>query len=417
VRIGEDVSEGIVVLGGGLAAARAARGYRSAGGTAPVTIVSNDEVPPYNRPPLSKGFLRGEIAEEKVFAEKPAFYEESNVELLLGRSARRVDTSARSVELDDGSRLEYTSLVLATGSKPRPLGVPGEELDGVHTYRTLANAKAVRDAAESATQAIVVGGGFIGMETTASLRRRGLEVTQIDLADHLYASFQAPELSASLERLYREQGVDVILGDSIEEFRGENGRLVGARTASGRELNADLAIVGVGVGVTTDYLAGSGVELDPRGAVIVNERFETSVPGVYAAGDVARFDDPIFGHSRVIQHWTNADHQGDRVGRTLAGEDAPYDLVAYFFSEVFGVKLGLIGDLDGGHDELIMRGSLEEGAVLGVYLRDGRLAAALISGQDPETQEALTALLRGRASVTRREALGDPDVPIAEAFS
>jgi 3-phenylpropionate/trans-cinnamate dioxygenase ferredoxin reductase component len=409
--------ERIVVIGGGLAAARTARGYRTAGGGAPITIVSDDEVPPYNRPPLSKGFLRGEIAEEKVFAERPTFYAESDVELLLGRTARSVDTTARSVSLDDGSRLEYSSLVLASGSRPRPLGVPGEQLDGVHTYRTLANAKTVREAAASASRALVVGGGFIGMETTASLRRLGLEVTQVDVADRLYASFQAPELSASLERLYREQGVDVILGDSIEEFRGEGGRLVGARTASGRELQGDLAIVGVGVSVSTDYLAGSEIELDPRGAVIVNELFATSTPDVYAVGDVARFDDPIFGHSRVIQHWTNADHQGDRVGRILAGEDAPYDLVAYFFSEVFGVKLGLIGDLDGGHEELIMRGSLDEGAVLGLYLRDGRLVAALISGQEPETQEALTGLLRGRASVTRREALADPDVPVAEAFS
>ncbi len=410
-------SDQIVVIGGGLAAARAARGYRAAGGALPFTIVSDDEVPPYNRPPLSKGFLRGEIAEEKVFAESPSFYTETDIELLLGRYAQRVDTSARVVELGDGERLEYSALVLASGSTPRPLGVPGEDLDGVHRYRTLADAKAVREAAGSSSRALVVGGGFIGMETTASLRRLGLEVTQVDVADHLYAAFQAPELSTSLERLYRERGVDVILGDSIAEFLGEDGRLVGARTASGREVAADLAIVGVGVVVSTAYLAGSSVELDPRGAVVVDERFQTSVPGVYAVGDVARFHDPIFGHSRVIQHWTNADHQGDRVGRLLAGQDAPYDLVAYFFSEVFGVKLGLIGDLDGGHDELVMRGSLEEGAVLGIYLRDGRLIAVLLSGQEPETQEALTQLLRGGAVVTRRDVLADPSIPAAEAFA
>ena len=178
-----------------------------------------------------------------------------------------------------------------------------------------------------------------------------------------------------------------------------------------------LDAVGVGVSVSTDYLAGSEIELDPRGAVIVNERFATSIPDVYAVGDVARFDDPIFGHSRVIQHWTNADHQGDRVGRILAGEDAPYDLVAYFFSEVFGVKLGLIGDLDGGHDELTMRGSLEDGAVLGCYLRGGRLIAVLLSGQDAETQETFTSLVRRQASVQSRDALADPAVPAAEAFS
>lgn len=407
----------IVVVGGGLAAARVVRGYRSAGGDRGLTIVSNDDVLPYNRPPLSKGFLRGELEEEKVFAEPPSFYDENGVELLLGRSACEVDTTERTVELDDGTRLEYSSLVLATGSQPRPLGVPGESLEGVHTYRTLGDAKAVREAATAASRVLVIGGGFIGMETTASLRRLGLEVTQIDHGDRLYASFRAPELSDSLERLYRERGVDVLLGDGVKEFSGVGGKLAGAKTASGREIQAELAIVGVGVTASTDYLAGSDVALDERGAVVVDERFRSSVPSVYAVGDVACFHDPIFGHSRLIQHWTNADHQGEQVGRILAGEDAPYDLVAYFFSEVFGTKLGLIGDLDGGHDELVVRGSLEEGALLGFYLREGRLVAALLSGQDAETQESLTTLLRRQATVTRRDALTDAAASAADPFA
>jgi NADPH-dependent 2,4-dienoyl-CoA reductase/sulfur reductase-like enzyme len=410
-------NEPVVVLGGGLAAARVVRGYRTAGGDARVVIVSDDDVPPYNRPPLSKGFLRGEIEEQKVFAEPESFYRDNDAELLLETSAAAVDTSARTVELGDGSRLGYGSLVIATGSRPRALGLPGEELEGVHQYRRLADAKAVRAAAAEASRAVVIGGGFIGMETTASLRRLGLEVTQLDVADHLYASFQAPEVSASLERLYRDKGVEVILGDSVEEFRGDGGRLVGARTASGRELEADLAIVGVGVAVSTGFLEGSGIGLDERGAVVVDERFATSVPDVYAAGDVARFHDPVFGHSRVVQHWTNADHQGKQVGRILAGEDAPYDLVAYFFSEVFGVKLGLIGDLDGGHDELHVRGSLEEGTVTGFYLREGELAAVLVSGVDPDTQQTLTTLVRARAEVRDRQALLDSATPPAEAFA
>ena len=407
----------IVVVGGGLAAARVVRGYRSAGGDRPLTIVSDDDVPPYNRPPLSKGFLRGELEEEKVFAEPAPFYDENGVELVLGRSARGVDTTERTVELDDGTRLDYASLVLATGSRPRPLGVPGENLEGVYTYRTLADAKAVREAAASASRALVIGGGFIGMETTASLRRLGLEVTQLDVADRLYASFQAPEVSDSLERLYREHGVEVLLVDRVEEFRGAGGKLTGAKTASGREIEAELAIVGVGVSVSTEFLAGSGVALDDRGAVVVDERFSSSVPDVYGVGDVARFHDPIFGHSRLIQHWTNANHQGEQVGRILAGEDAPYDLVAYFFSEVFGTKLGLIGDLDGGHDELVVRGSLEEGALLGFYLRAGRLVAALLCGQDAETQESLTTLLRGQAEVKSRGALTDAAAAPADAFA
>src|SRR5581483_7129927 len=279
-----------------------------------------------------------------------------------------------------------------------------------------ADARAVRQAAASAGRALVVGGGFIGMETTASLRRLGLEVTQVDLAERLYASFQAPALSESLERLYREQGVDVILGDSIAELRGD-GRLAGARTRRGREIEAELAVIGVGVAVSSGYLDGSGVALDERGAVIVDERFRTNVPDVYAIGDVARFYDPVFGHDRLVQHWTNANHQGERLGRSLAGEDAPYDLVALFFSEVFGRKLGLIGDADGGHDELVVRGSLEEGSLLGFYLRGGRLVAVLLHGQDDETQRALTEALRRQPRVRDRDGLADPGTPPLECLA
>jgi NADPH-dependent 2,4-dienoyl-CoA reductase/sulfur reductase-like enzyme len=241
-------------------------------------------------------------------------------------------------------------------------------------------------------------------------------VTQVDLADRLYAALQAPELSKSLERLYRERGVDVILGDVVTEFRGSGGKLTGAVTKAGREIEAELAIVGVGVQPSTGYLEGSGVELE-RGTVVVDDRFASSVPGIWAVGDVANFEDPIFGHRRLIQHWTNANHQGDRLGRLLAGQDTPYDQVAFFFSEVFGTKIGLLGDLDGGHDELITRGSLEEGSLLGWYLRESRLVAALIIGQTPELQNELNALLRVQAPVVDRAALTDPETSPGSAFT
>jgi NADPH-dependent 2,4-dienoyl-CoA reductase/sulfur reductase-like enzyme len=253
------------------------------------------------------------------------------------------------------------------------------------------------------------------METTASLRRRGLAVTQVDVADGLYASLQAPPLSRSLEQLYRERGVDVILGDQVEEFRGTGGRLTGALTRGGREIAAELAIVGVGVQPSTAYLDGSGIALE-KGAVLVDERFAASIPDVWAVGDIASFYDPVFGRRRLIQHWTNANHQGERLGRLLAGDDTPYDQVAFFFSEVFGTKIGLLGDLDGGHDELVMRGSLEEGALIGWYLRGDRLTAALIVGQAPDVQEQINGLLRAHAPLVDRSALVDPTADPASAF-
>src|SRR4051794_23902114 len=276
----------IVIVGGGLAAARVARAYRDAGGGDPVTIVSSDTDPPYNRPPLSKGFLRGEIEEEGVFVEPQGTYAELGVDLRLRSEVTAVRPADRSVEIDDGGALSYDRLVLASGSLPRALGTPGEDLEGVHTYRTLRDARAVRAAAGTASSALVIGGGFIGMETTASLRRRGLAVTQIDLADGLYASLQAPPLSRSLERLYRERGVEVILEDVVAEFRGSGGALTGAVTRGGREIEATLAIVGVGVQPSTAFLQGSGVELD-KGTIVVDERFATSVPGIWAVGDIA----------------------------------------------------------------------------------------------------------------------------------
>jgi NADPH-dependent 2,4-dienoyl-CoA reductase/sulfur reductase-like enzyme len=405
----------IVIVGGGVAAARVVRTYREAGGEAPLTVISADGDPPYNRPPLSKAFLRGEVEADAVFVEPPGAYAGLRVDLRLGSTVAGVDPRRRAVTLADGETLGYERLVLATGALPRTLGAPGEDLEGVHTFRTLADARAVREAATSAERALVVGGGFIGMETAASLRRRGLEVTQIDRAGGLFAALQAPALSRSLERLYRERGIELILGDTVAELRGSGGRLRGAVTRGGRELAAELAIVGAGVTPSTAYLDGSGLALD-RGAIVVDERFATSQAGIYAIGDVASFFDPVFGHRRLVQHWTNADHHGARLGRLLAGEDAPYDLVAYFFSEVFGTKIGLFGDLDGGHDELVVQGSLDEGHLLGFYLRDDRLVATLVVGQTAETQAELTALLRRHARVRDRAPLADEGAPVAAGF-
>ena len=409
------MTERIVIAGGGLAAARVVRAYRDSGGEAPLSMLSADTHPPYNRPPLSKGFLRGEINADAVLVEPTAVYAELDVDLRLETPVTGVDIAERRVTLADGTSIEYGRLVLATGSLPRLLGVPGEQLVGVHTYRTLDDAQTVRDAAHSTSRALVVGAGFIGMETAASLRARQLEVTLIDPGEGLFAALQAPAVSRSLERLYHDRGVEVILGDSVAEFEGSNGKLERAVTRNGREIRAELAIVGVGVQPSTDYLEGTAVAIE-RGAVLVNERFETNIPDVYAVGDLASFHDPVFGHRRLIQHWTNANHQGERLGRILAGEKAPYDLVAYFFSEVFGTKLGLLGDLEAGHDELVIRGSLEAGQLVGFYLLENRLIAALISGQTPADQDELTDLLRNHAPLRDRSALSDPNASVVAPF-
>jgi NADPH-dependent 2,4-dienoyl-CoA reductase/sulfur reductase-like enzyme len=397
--------EPIVVIGGGLAAARVAQSYREAGGEGELAILSSDDAPPYNRPPLSKGVLRGELEPADALIEEEAWYEANVVDLRLRTEVESIDVEARSVGLAGGGDIPYGTLVIAAGARPRVLPIPGIDLTGVHTYRRLADAIAVREAAADARRALVIGGSFIGSEVAASLRRRGLEVTLIETGERLMPAFSSAELSAQLADLYREEGVELLLGDSIEELRGNGRLLTGARTASGVDVEAYLAVVGVGVQPNVEIVEGTGIEVD--NGIVVDERFRTSVEGVYAVGDVARFPDPVFARQRRIEHWTNASAQGAHLGAELAGSRKAYDEMSVFFTELFGFKLQVIGDLDGGVDEMVLRGSVADRQLLGFYLRDGRLIGAVVAGQTADVAEELKTLVREQPEVSDLERLQD----------
>lgn len=383
----------LVIIGGGLASARAIKSYREAGGAGRVALVSKDNVVPYHRPPLSKRYLRGETDREGTLVEPEEFYGEHDVELLLGRTAERVLPDERRVDLDDGDGLRYEKLLLATGAWPRMLDVPGADLEGVFTLRTLDDSTRIREAAREAERAVAVGGSFIGMETAASMRALGVEVTLVEVSGALFPILEAPDLSRQLADLYRENGVELVLGDSVAAFRG-NGRLEAVETKGGRTIPADLAVVGIGVVPETAFLEGSGIEVD--NGVVVDESFRTGVPGVWAAGDVAGFVDPVFDRRRRIEHWSNSNYQGTEVGKALAGQDGRYDVVSTFFTEVFGVTIKVFGDSS--RAELrTFEGSLADGKALGLYLEDGRIAGAVLSGQGEATEEELKRFIRERA--------------------
>jgi NADPH-dependent 2,4-dienoyl-CoA reductase/sulfur reductase-like enzyme len=398
------MDEGIVVVGGGLAAGTLAGAYREAGGDELVTILSADDRPPYNRPPLSKGFLRGDIEDEsQTFVRQPEFYDENVIDVRLETEVTGIDTEAHEVVIGDGERLAYGRLVIATGARPRTLPVPGIDRVGVHTYRSLADAVAVRDEALEAHKAVVVGGSFIGSEVAASLRMRGLDVTLVEHGDRLMPALSSEELSSQLGDFYGEQGVELALGDSVEELHGHGKLLSGARLTSGRDVEAYLAVVGVGVQPNVELLEGTTAEID--NGVVVDDRFRTSVDGVYAIGDVARFPDPVSGRPRRIEHWTNADAQGRHLGRVLAGHDEPYDELALFFTQLFDVKLQVVGDPDGGVDESVLMGSIADRRLLGFHLRDGRVIGAVLSGQAADLVQRVKALVREQPEVDDPEAL------------
>ena len=378
----------LVIVGGGLTAARAIRSYREAGGGGEVALFSDETTLPYHRPALSKKFLRGETT-AIPYVEDEAFYRDNGVKLLLGKPVTSIHTTARMLTAD-GAPFEYENLLIATGAKPRRLNVGGAGLPGVFPLRTVQDSTAIRQAASVSEKAVVVGGGFIGMEVAASLRHLGVAVTLIHLGDGLFDQLGSEQLSADLLALYRDEGVDVWLEEEVAGFGGDD-NLEYVEVESGLCVEADLAVVGAGVVPNTHFLAGSGLVVDD--GVVVNERFETSAPGVYAAGDVANFFDPLLGRRRRIEHWSNADYQGTEVGRILAGHGDGYDTVSSFFSEVFGLTVKVFGDVSR-YEDVRSQGSLATGELLTVYGHNGGLVGALTVGQSEDVEAGLKDLIR-----------------------
>src|SRR6187455_1798126 len=406
-------TDSIVVVGGGLAAGRLAAEYRASGGEADVTILCAEPDPPYHRPPLTKGFLRREQDRDSTLLQQPPEWEDAVVEIRLETPVAAIHPGEHEVELVGGERVGYGKLVVATGARPRALQIPGADLVGVHTYRTLADAEAVSTAAEEAHSAIVIGGSFIGSETAASLRSRGLAVTQVEMGPTLMPQLRCPALSTELVELYREEGVDVLLETQIEELTGNGRLLTGARTNDGRTVEGYLAIVGVGVVPNVELAEAAGAEVDD--GIVVDERFRTSLPDVYAIGDVARYPDPTAGRLRRIEHWSSANAQGGHLGRQLAGSKEPYQELPVFFTQLFDKKFQVIGDPESA-TESIVRGSLADGRLVGFHLaEDGTLVGAVVHGESADVVEELEELIREQPVVDDPTRLLDGNLRPAEA--
>ena len=387
----------LVIVGGGLTAARAIKSYREAGGEGRIALLTKERTLPYHRPPLSKRYLRGEAERRDTLVAPQEFYEETDVELLLGTEVAGVEPGEHAVETTDGSRFRYRKLLHATGAEPRRLPVEGADLPGVFTLRTLDDSAAIRAAAAGTRDAVVVGSGFVGMEVAASLTDLGLEVTLVTRDTHLFGQLRSPEISEHLADLYRRRRVGIVFADGVRAFHGRSS-LDTVELTGGAGLGAGLAVVGIGVQPALRFLEGSGIALDD--GVLVDRGFETNVPGVYAAGDVARFLDPLYGRRRRIEHWSNADYQGREVGKVLAGADGGYDTVSTFFTESFGLTLKVFGDLSQ-HDDRVVRGSFADGDAIVHYREHGRLAGTLHTGQDEETEQELKRLIRARTAFER----------------
>jgi NADPH-dependent 2,4-dienoyl-CoA reductase/sulfur reductase-like enzyme len=382
----------LVIVGGGLASARAIKSFRESGGEGSIVLISRDATLPYHRPPLSKRFLRGETDEEPL-VEDQAFYDDNDVEVMLETEVLSIDTRGRSVALAD-DRFGYEKLLLASGAWPRTLPVPGADLEQVFTLRTVGNSKTIRAAAESSERAVVVGAGFIGMEVAASLRQLDKQVSLVHLGRWLFDQLGVEQLSDELAALYESKGVELVLGNEVDSFEG-NGSLRAVTTKNGRRVEADLAVVGIGVAPVTDFLDRSGIEVDD--GIVVDQRFETNVPEVYAVGDVARFYDPLFGKRRRIEHWSNANYQGTEVGKLLAGTGEGYDRISEFFTEIFGITIKVFGDARR-DAQVEVHGSLLENDMYALYGDENEeVIGALSVGQSQEVEDLLRRQIGSRA--------------------
>jgi len=396
--------ERIVIVGASLAGARAAAVLRDEGWDGDVVLIGAERQLPYNRPPLSKGYLRGEDRFEDQLVNSAAFYQERRIELRLGVRATAIDPLRKVVVVEPGDPVSYDRLLVATGGRNKPLPMPGAELEGVFQLRTVEDCDRIREAARGARHAVVIGLGFIGSEVAASFRQLGIEVAAVEGHRVPLARVLGDEVGQVLADIHRDKGVRLVLEDSVAAFEGAR-RVERVRTRKGQLLPCDLVVAGIGIVPNSELVRAAGGAVE--NGVLVDERCRTSLSQIYAAGDVANHLHPLFGRLRV-EHWNNADRQGAYVARSMLGRDEPYDYMHSFWSDQYEHVIEYVG-FAAAWDRLVFRGRPESRKFLGFYLKDRTVLAAvgLDRGGDPEDPKS-DSELKLVADLIRRRVVVDP---------
>lgn len=400
-----------VIVGASLAGTAAAGALRREGFDGRVVLVGDEPDPPYERPPLSKEYLRGEKPAEDLRLREEGWWDENDVELRLSTRAVRLDPAAREVELSDGERLGYDRLLLATGARNRPLSMPGGGLAGVFQLRTLEDADRLREASRAAARAVVVGAGFIGMEVAASLRSLGLDVTVVEVFEAPLVRAIGAEMGRVLEAIHRDRGVAFRFGEGVERLEGD-GRVGRVVTTGGEAIDADLVVAGVGVRPNAELAEDAGLPVD--NGILVNERLETNVPGVFAAGDVANHEHPVFGRRIRVEHFDNASRMGAAAAGNMLGRGASFDDAHWFWSDQYEHTIDHAGFAPE-WDQVVVRGSVEERDFVAFYLKDGLVRAAFGVDRGRDVRRARDLIRAARPVDPAR--LRDPEVDLKKLAS
>ncbi|HUJ33969.1 MAG TPA: FAD-dependent oxidoreductase [Solirubrobacteraceae bacterium] len=395
-----------VIAGASLAGAKAAQELRERGFDGRVVLIGTEPERPYERPPLTKDYLRGESEREKAYVHAADYYEQHEIELMTGTTVTAIDLDASTVKLDGGRELAYDRLVLTTGSEPRRIEVPGAELEGIYYMRSLADCDVLRRRLDDSGRVAVVGAGWIGSEFAASARQLGLDVTVIDPLALPNERIFGAEVGGFYRDVHVQHGVEMLLGQGVEAFEGD-GAVGRVRTSGGKVVECDFAVVGIGITPRTGLAADAGLAVD--NGVVANERLETSAPGIFAAGDLASAWHPFYEQHIRVEHWANALNQGPAAARAMLGEDVSFDRIPYFFSDQYDVGMEYSGYATS-WDEVVFRGDRGAGEFIAFWLSDGRVVGGM-NVNVWDVNQHVQELIRSRRQIDVA-ALTDVDTPL-----
>lgn len=398
-----------VIVGGGLAAGKAAEALREHGHGGRIVIIGDEREKPYVRPPLSKGYLLGTEERDSIFVHPDDWYREHEVDLLLGTRAGAIDPRARQVALEDDSRLSYDKLLLATGSSPRRLTVPGADLDNVLYLRRVEDSERLKSAFAAGRRIVVIGAGWIGLETAAAARTAGAEVTVLEHSALPLLKVLGREAAEVFAALHTDHGVELLPEVRVDSLTGTDGRVTGVRLTDGRQLPADAVVVGIGITPNVGLAEDAGLEV--RDGIVTDERLRTSVADIHAAGDVANAYHPLLGRHLRVEHWANALNQPEVAAQSMLGKDAVYDRLPYFYTDQYDLGMEYTGYAEpGGYDRVVFRGDVAGRRFVAFWMA-GRRVLAGMNVNVWDVIDRIRALVLSGADVDDA-LLADPDVPL-----
>ncbi len=398
-----------LIIGGGLAGGHAAEKIREKDKSGSIIIVSDESYLPYDRVPLSKNYLLGRMKRDVLYIKKPDFYKENNLQLLTGRKAISLDTQKRCVKLDDNSEIFFEKLLLATGGQARRLSLPGSDLKGVHYLRTIDDAEALMKTMQEAKKAVVIGGGFIGCELASTFSKKNISTTVIEVGNKILGRVFDESTAIWLERYFENKGIKILTKTIPKQIIGENGKVMALQTESGEQIPADFVAIGIGISPNVELAKNAGLKVD--NGVVVDEHLETSVPGIFAASDIANFFSPVFGKHLRLEHYDLAVRHGMMAGANMAGDSHSFDDLPYFFSFMFDIRIEVYGDMSK-YDTVIVRSDPSDNNKFTKFYLDNGIVNAVMLVNKKEDVNSIKSLIRSRKKLADPAILSKESVPL-----